>query len=40
MGDRIEIQAELAGSDLERLVVVGGDLEYLIGLPRDRLLTH
>ena len=40
VGDRIEIRFELAGPDLERLVVVGGDLEYLIGLPRDRLLTH
>jgi hypothetical protein len=40
IGDRVEIQFELAGSDLERLVVVGSDLEYLIGLPRDRLLTH
>jgi hypothetical protein len=39
-GQPVEIQFELAGSDLERLVVVGSDLEYLIALPRDRLLTH
>jgi hypothetical protein len=39
-GDRVEISFQLAGSDLERLVVVGSDLEYLRGLPRDRLLTH
>jgi hypothetical protein len=39
-GQPVKIQFELAGSDLERLVVVGSDLEYLIGLPRDRLLTH
>jgi hypothetical protein len=40
VGDRIEIRFELAGPDLERLVVVGSDLEYLMSLPRDRLLTH
>jgi hypothetical protein len=28
------------GSDLERLVLVGSDLEYLFSLPQDRLLTH
>jgi hypothetical protein len=38
--DRVEIEFSLEGSDLERLVVVGSDLEYLIGLPSDRLLTH
>jgi hypothetical protein len=36
----VEIQAQVTGSDLERLVVVGGDLEYLQTLPNDRLLTH
>lgn len=36
----VEIQAQVSGSDLERLIVVGGDLEYLQNLPKDRLLTH
>lgn len=36
----IEIEFKVEGSDLERLVLVGGDLEYLSDLPRDRLLTH
>src|SRR6266480_45064 len=39
-GSLVEIQAQVAGTDLERLIVVGGDLEYLQNLPSDRLLTH
>lgn len=40
-GDQlIELRADLRGADFERLVVVASDLEYLSGLPRDRLLTH
>jgi len=31
---------EVKGTDLQRLVLVGDDLDYLIGLPGDRLLTH
>lgn len=37
---RIELRFTLSGADLERLVVVGSDLDYLISLPKDRLLTH
>jgi hypothetical protein len=37
---RLGLRVTLGGSELERLVVVGGNLEYLISLPRDRLLTH
>jgi len=40
MENRVEIQFRLSGHDLERLVIVGSDLDYLISLPRDRLLTH
>jgi hypothetical protein len=40
IGSRVDIQFQLAGPDLERLVVVGSDLEFLLSLPRDRLLTH
>jgi hypothetical protein len=36
----IQHQFQLTGSDLERLLLVAGDLEYLIGLPKHRLLTH
>jgi hypothetical protein len=36
----IEFGGELTGADLERLVVVSSDLEYLRSLPQDRLLTH
>ncbi len=39
-GEQVETRVELRGPDLERLVVVGGDLEYLLSLPRERLLTH
>jgi hypothetical protein len=39
-GKSTEVRVELAGTDLERLVVVGGDLEYLMDLPCDRLLSH
>ncbi len=39
-GETTDVQFHLSGSDLERLVVIGGDLEYLMDLPRDRLLTH
>lgn len=28
------------GADLERLIILGGDLEYLRDLPRDRLPSH
>ncbi|MET8054942.1 hypothetical protein ABZU75_45980 [Streptosporangium sp. NPDC005286] len=38
--NRVEINFELTGSDLERLVVVGSDLNYLMSLPEDRLPTH
>jgi len=37
---RVEISGEIQGTDIERLVLVGGDLGYLMELPRDRLLTH
>jgi hypothetical protein len=37
---RVEISFQVSGHNLERLVVVGGDLEYLRTLPSDRLLTH
>ena len=36
----VQLQFSLTGADLERLIVVGSDLAYLIDLPRDRLLTH
>jgi hypothetical protein len=36
----IELRGELRDADLERFVVVASDLEYLLALPRDRLLTH
>jgi hypothetical protein len=36
----LELRAELRGADLERLVVVASDVEYLFTLPRDRLLSH
>jgi hypothetical protein len=38
--ERIEIRFELSGAELERVVVIGGDLEYLSELPRDRLPSH
>lgn len=38
--EQVMLQFALTGIHLERLVVVGGDLAYLIDLPRDRLLTH
>lgn len=38
--ERIKIEFELNRSELERLVVLGGDLEFLIDLPHTRLLTH
>jgi len=31
---------ELGGADLERIIIVGDDLDFLLNLPRDRLLTH
>lgn len=31
---------QLDRENLDRLVMVGGDLAYLVGLPQDRLLTH
>ncbi len=37
---RVVIPFEVSGPNLERLVVVGSDLEYLQSLPSDRLLTH
>jgi hypothetical protein len=37
---RVEISFQVSGSNLERLVVAGSDLEYLQSLPNDRLLTH
>jgi hypothetical protein len=37
---KIEVRIALADADLERLLVVGSDLEWLLALPRDRLLTH
>jgi hypothetical protein len=36
----VEVQVRLSGVDLERLVVVGGDLAFLRDLPTDRLLSH
>jgi hypothetical protein len=40
-GDQLEIRIALSGPDLERLVVVGGDLEYLVDVSASRrLLTH
>lgn len=36
----IEIQVELRGPDLERVVVVSGDLDFLARLPRERLPSH
>jgi hypothetical protein len=36
----VEVRIELQGADVERLVVVGGDLEYLGALPRDHLPSH
>lgn len=39
-GEPIDLEFRLGGPDLERFVVVGGDLEFLMSLPRDRLLTH
>ncbi|WP_139135486.1 hypothetical protein [Micromonospora tulbaghiae] len=38
--EKIRVEVELDKTELERLVVVGGDLEFLISLPRDRLLNH
>jgi hypothetical protein len=38
--ERLELNIDLTGAEVERLVLVGGDLEFLLGLPRDRLLTH
>lgn len=38
--ERLTIPFELEGPQVERLVVVGGDLEYLRGLPSERLPTH
>jgi hypothetical protein len=38
--EKINIQIQLSGPDLERLVLIGGDLEYLADLPTDRLLSH
>jgi hypothetical protein len=37
---RFEVQLVLSGADLERLIVVGSDLEFLRDLPRDRLPSH
>ena len=37
---KVELRVELREADLERLVVIGGDLEYLRTLPQERLLTH
>lgn len=34
------LEVKLDGRDVERLVVIAGDLEYLQSLPTDRLLTH
>jgi hypothetical protein len=39
-GDIIKIAAPLTGRDIDRLVVVAGDLEYLSQFPTDRLPTH
>lgn len=39
-GQAVEVQLNLNGVDVERLVVIGGDLEFLRDLPRERLLTH
>lgn len=39
-GRIVELRFSLEGADLERLVLVGSDLEFLCDLPRDRLLTH
>jgi hypothetical protein len=39
-GEPVRIEAPLCGGDIERLVIVAGDLEYLSQLPTDRLLTH
>jgi hypothetical protein len=36
----VEVEINLSGVDVERLVVIGGDLEFLRDLPSDRLLTH
>ena len=36
----VRFEFELAGTDIERLVVVAGDLEFLRSLPRDRLPSH
>jgi hypothetical protein len=37
----VQIQLRVTGlQEMERLVVVGSDLEFLLGLPRERLLTH
>lgn len=38
--NRVELKFRLSGPDLERLVVVGGDLDYLASLPKDRLFSH
>lgn len=38
--NEVVVQFELSGVDRERLVLIGGDLEYLRDLPIDRLLTH
>ncbi|MGE3811537.1 MAG: hypothetical protein AB7I24_08300 [Candidatus Nanopelagicales bacterium] len=41
MTDEIRMhRLEVSGSDLEAFVTVGGDLEFLAGLPMDRLYTH
>lgn len=37
---RQEIRFEFDGREVERLVTVAGDLDFLRALPRDRLLTH
>ncbi|SEN21769.1 hypothetical protein [Nonomuraea pusilla] len=40
VSNRVEVSFQMSGADLERLVVIGGDLDYLISLPKDRLLSH
>ncbi len=36
----ISFEVEFSGADLERLIIVGSDLQLLRELPRTRLLTH
>lgn len=38
--DTLDIPLQLAGHQIERMVVVGGDLEFLRELPADRLPSH